>query len=111
MSVTFKPKNSKKVARTDWSYDDGGFDANVDGQHWLAAVHKLLGLPIVEKWDCIPWSATAEECRAWAARLDEAFKTLRLFTQPRTPDDAFVPAYLAAWRDFLATCSGYKVLP
>lgn len=99
MSITFKPKRPAKVAKTAWSYADGGFDANVDGQHWLGAVHKLLGLPVVEKWASVPWSATAAECRAWASRLDDAFKTLRIVAPP----------YLKAWRDFLATCSGYTV--
>lgn len=104
MSITFKPKNSKKVARTAWSYDDGGFDANVDGQHWLAEFHKQIGLPIVEKWDCIPWSATAAECRTWVKRISEIFDLLNVMRV--TP-----PPFLIAWRDFLATCSGYRVLP
>lgn len=102
MSITFKPKQRKKVAITSWSYKDGGFDANVDGQHWLAAVHKLLGLPLVEKWDCIPWSATAAETRAWAKRLDDAFAAFRFSGNNQT-------SYLSAWRDFLATCGGYRV--
>lgn len=99
MSITFIPKRPARVARTAWSYDHGGLDANIDGQHYLGAVHKLLGLPTVEKWDSVPWHATARECRTWAECISTAFAVLRIV----------MPPYIRAWHDFLATCSGYTV--
>lgn len=98
MSITFVPKRPARVARTAWSYDHGGFDANIDGQRWLHAVHVVIGLP-TDGHGFVPWRATAVDARAWATQISEAFKALRVV----------MPNYVRAWCAFLATCSGYTV--
>lgn len=112
MSTTYVPRRKKTVAKTAWSYEDGGFDANVDGGQWIGRVHEYLQLPIAERLDRrdpprVPWVATAAQTRAWAERLTTALKVFRIerYLEPGQAD------FLVGWRDFLATCGGYKVRP
>lgn len=102
MSTTYKPR-SNKVAKTPWSYDDGGFDANVDGGQWLGAVHAYLKLPTARRLSPddlprVPWQATRVQAKAWARRLTAVLELFRI-----------TDGYLVHWRDFLATCGGYDV--
>src|SRR4051812_31832131 len=101
MSVTYVPRKKRGVVRTPWSYEDGGFDANVDGMRWLGALHEYLELPIARRASLgeparVPWIATAAQAKAWAERITTAFKVFRLA-------DGYVVehGYLVAWRDFL----------
>jgi len=101
VSTTYNPKKKRGVAKTAWSYDDGGFDANVDGGQWLGRVHEYLELPIAQKLSKgeparVPWVATAAQTKAWAERLTVAIKVFRLEA-----------SYIIGWRDFLKTCGGY----
>ena len=109
MSTTYIPKRPSRVAKTPWSYADGGFDANVDGAQWLGRVHEYLELPIAKRRRGeparVPWIATAAQARAWAERLTIAFKVFRIDCIDNVSDD---PMYLRAWRDFLKTCGGYS---
>ncbi len=107
MSTTYKPKKKRGVAKTPWSYKDGGFDANVDGGQWLGKVHAYLELPIASdvprgSLPRVPWCATAAQTKAWAERLTTMFKVLRI-----SGSYSVETGYIAAWRDFLATCGGY----
>ncbi len=107
MSTTYMPRKKRGVAKTAWSYEDGGFDANVDGGQWLGRVHEYLGLPIAKKLSRgeparVPWLATAAQCKAWAERITVALDVFRI-------DADTGPAYIVAWRDFLKTCGGYDV--
>jgi hypothetical protein len=107
VSTTYVPRKRRSVARTPWSYKDGGFDANVDGGQWLGALHAYLELPIAPRASLdvparVPWIATTAQTRAWAERIDTALKTFRLSESYATGH-----GYLVAWRDFLRTCGGY----
>lgn len=109
MSTTYIPRNKKKVAKTVWSYEDGGFDANVDGGQWLGKLHEYLELPIANRRNVneqprVPWIATAAQTRAWAERITTALKIFRI-EQHLEPGESH---YLVAWRDFLKTCGGYS---
>lgn len=97
------PKRHTRVARTVFSYSHGGFDVNVDGQHRLAQLHRTLGLPLDGDSDCpwVPWRATAVEARAWASIITRGLRFIEASSD--------YVAFFAAWRDFLATCSGYWV--
>lgn len=103
MSTTYRPLKKRGVAKTAWSYKDGGFDASVDGGQWLGKVHQYLQLPLASDAPIdhprVPWCATAAQTAAWAERISTLLDVLRL------EDEAC--AYIAAWRDFLATCGGY----
>lgn len=107
MSTTYVPCKGRNVAKTPWSYKDGGFDANVDGGQWLGAYHEYLGLPIAPKTSPdelarVPWTATAAQTAVWAERITTAFKAFRL-SESYTAKHG----YLVAWRNFLRTCGGY----
>lgn len=108
MSTTYRPRN-KRVAKTPWSYKDGGFDANVDGAQWLGQVHEYLQLPLADRRHIedpprVPWQATAAQCRRWAERIRVALDVFRV-------DPQSGHHYLVAWCEFLATCGGYRVDP
>lgn len=121
MSITFKPKRPITTARTAFSYDHGGFDANVWAQHLLGRAHSLLGLRVAKvggvedhEYPLAPFSATAAECRAWAKRIDLALRTFAEGRDDGTTTGAentsqHERAYLRAWVQFLSTCSGYTV--
>lgn len=101
------PKKKRGVAKTAWSYHDGGFNANVDGGQWLGRVHQYLELPldahtVKHPPVRVPFVATAAQTRAWAERLTVVFKTFDI-------DNDEGPAFLRGWRDFLKTCGGYDV--
>lgn len=105
MSTTYKPLKKRGVAKTAWSYKDGGFDANVDGGQWLGKLHAYLQLPVASDVPRgspprVPWCATAAQTKMWAQRITTMLDVLRL-------DDESAPAYVVAWRDFLQTCGGY----
>lgn len=115
MSIVYVPRDPSKVARTDWSYADGGFDANVHGGQLLGALHVSAGLPIDpythrsnvrffdgEGHERVPFEASARDTTAWAHVITQ----LLAFVDE---DDEHV-GYINAWRDFLATCGGYSVV-
>lgn len=121
MSIVFMPNQPDKTARTAFSYNHGGFDANVWAQHLLGRVHSLLGLRVAKvggvedhEHPLTPFSATADECAAWAKRINLALRTF-----PEGRDDgtltgaddtsAHERSYIRAWVSFLSTCSGYTV--
>lgn len=111
MGIVFKPKRPAHVARTVWSYSDGGFDANVWAQDLLGRLHQALGLPLGNSENpdnpYVPWRAKAADCRAWAAVIKKTFNV-----PPRKIDFALFRDqlnYLRGWAVFLDTCSGYFV--
>lgn len=122
MSITFKPRRPLTTAVTPFSYDNGGFDANVWAQSLLGRAHSLLGLRVAKvggvedhEYPLAPFSATAKECRAWAIKIDRALRTFAEGRDDGTTTGANETAaherkYLRAWVSFLSTCSGYKVL-
>lgn len=107
VSVTYVPCKHRGVAKTPWSYEGGGFDANIDGMQWLGALHVYLELPLAERSSPdqqarVPWIATEAQTKMWAERITTAFHMFRL---PETYTAEY--GYLVAWRDFLRTCGGY----
>lgn len=108
MGIVFKPKRPARVAKTVWTYDHGGFDANVWAQDIIGRLHQALGLPVSDsEFPRVPWRATAADCRTWAATIKKA-----LNEPPRKIDEAVFRdqlAYLRGWAVFLETCSGYIV--
>lgn len=111
MSTTYMPRKKRGVVKTPWSYEDGGFDANVDGGQWLGSLHEYLELPIARASPGdrarVPRFATAAQTRVWAERITAAFKVFRL--RESFVGDGYEAGhgYLVAWRDFLRTCGGY----
>lgn len=112
--MNYEPKRRKWAARTPFSFEDGDFNANVDGGQQLGALHVALGLPIdpfvhesnIKYYDGegperAPFFATAKETRAWAKTVTRGLRFIE--------DDDDYLTFFTAWRDFLATCSGYRV--
>lgn len=109
MSVVYRPKNKHRVARSNWSYDHGGFDMNVHGGFVLGALHRTAGAALESLSNLnvadehyprrVPWRASASEARAMARKLDRVLHFI--------DDNDSQRDYAVAWRDFLATCSGY----
>lgn len=112
VSVTYVPRKKRGVVKTPWSYEDGGFDANVDGGQWLGTLHEYLELPIARRASPreparVPWIATAAQTKAWAERITTAFRVFRLRESLVDGGNVVEHGYLVAWRDFLRTCGGY----
>lgn len=107
MSTTYVPRRAAKVKKSAHTYDDGGFDANVDCGQWLGRLHQYLELPVDPHsvkhsldHPRVPFNATAAQTKMWAERITTALKVFRIES-----DGGFI----VAWRDFLATCGGYDV--
>lgn len=113
MSTDYAPKRPNRVIRTPLSFKDGSFNVTVYGHHVLGDLHVALGLPIDpythesnikyydgDGYERVPFEATAKEARTWAKTITRALMFIE--------DDDDNKSFIAAWRDFLATCSGYR---